>query len=550
VGLHLLIKRAALTAAVALAVVAAPGAARADTIPGTWSSEATLPTTPFWQDLAASRTSDHLIATISVSKGGIRDGELYNPTTQTFTPMATPPIVVLRSSTSLAWGADGYLYLVQRGVANGVTVLRLERYAVGTNTWTRLQKPPIAPGRLVTGSGDNKVILIGPHATFAYQPATNHWKELATMPTPVMDPAATKVGNLIYVVGGTTGTTESSATSITQIYNPTTNHWSTGVPSLHRRIDASATQGADGKLYVLGGTDLYGRAVPWVDVYDPATQTWKGSAPTHDSPFSAALGSDGRLHTFGGYIPGTVTIRTGDVEASPTQAPSETHPPVFSVRPAPVIVTPRSLTNTRPVTVNVVWMASDPSGICFARVESKVNSGAWTDVGVTEPGAALSGTAPYATFVKPATNVRFRVSLTDCTGISTTWADTPTFNLAIWQETSAHFTGSWTAAKSSSALGGGFKWSHTPGDAATLSFNAAAIAWVSTNPPGFDGGTADISIDGGKFTGSVSTVGIRNVIFSKRWASQSAHTMSITVDPSDTTPVTVDGFILLHLLTP
>jgi hypothetical protein len=509
-----------------------------------------MPTTPYWQDLAASRASDHLIATISVSKTNVRDAELYNPNTQTFTPMAPPPIVVLRASTSLAWGADGYLYLAERGVANGITVQRFERYSVAANTWTSLQKPPIGPGRLVTGSGDNKVILIGPTATYAYQPATLQWKPLAPIPTPVMDPAAAKVGNLIYVVGGTTGTTASQATSMTQIYNPTTNHWSTGVPSLHRRIDASATPGADGKLYVLGGTDLYGRAVPWVDVYDPVAKTWKGFAPTHDSPFSVALGADGRLHTFGGYIPGTVILRTGNVEASPTQAPTETHPPSFSVRPAPVIVTPRSLTNTRPVTINIAWTASDPSGICFARVESRVNSGAWTDVGVTEPGAALSGTTPYATFVKPATTVRFRVSLTDCTGFSTTWADTPEFSLAILQETSAHFTGSWTSATSSSALGGGFKWSQTPGDTATLNFTAGAIAWVSTNPPGFDGGTADISIDAGKVTATVSTVGTRNVIYSKRWASEGAHTLTITIDPSDTTPVTVDGFVLLHLLAP
>ena len=61
-----------------------------------------MPTTPYWQDLAASRASDHLIATISVSKTNVRNGELYNPNTQTFTPMAQPPIVVLRASTSLA----------------------------------------------------------------------------------------------------------------------------------------------------------------------------------------------------------------------------------------------------------------------------------------------------------------------------------------------------------------------------------------------------------------------------------------------------------------
>jgi hypothetical protein len=116
------------------------------------------------------------------------------------------------------------------------------------------------------------------------------------------------------------------------------------------------------------------------------------------------------------------------------------------------------------------------------------------------------------------------------------------------QESAASFTGSWTAATSSSALGGGFKWSQTPGDTATLSFTAAAVAWVSTNSPGFNGGLADIAIDGTPFKTGVSTVGIRNVIFSKRWASNGNHTLAITINASDTTPVTVDGFVLLNLL--
>jgi len=61
-------------------------------------------------------------------------------------------------------------------------------------------------------------------------------------------------------------------------YDPTSNSWTTRrqAPHFHRQGAAGVL---DGKFYVAGGVSRGGSAVTALDVYDPATNTWKTLAP-------------------------------------------------------------------------------------------------------------------------------------------------------------------------------------------------------------------------------------------------------------------------------
>ena len=110
-------------------------------------------------------------------------------------------------------------------------------------------------------------------------------------------PAAAVVGNRIYVLGGY----HPDPLDLVEIYDVTTNSWSTGPSMPHRRYGGSAAV-AYGKIYVAGGGDG-GQLWPDVDVFDPATNTWSSTTPLptpRESP--GASFANGMIYVIGGCI--------------------------------------------------------------------------------------------------------------------------------------------------------------------------------------------------------------------------------------------------------
>ena len=112
---------------------------------------------------------------------------------------------------------------------------------------------------------------------------------------------------------------------VLEIYDPTTDSWTTGAPMQHPRQFHSSAFGADGRLYVFGGCAGKGggveisskpevqaisalelsqqaRSVREVEVYDPATNHWEERAPmpTPRQLLSATAGLDGLIYVIGG----------------------------------------------------------------------------------------------------------------------------------------------------------------------------------------------------------------------------------------------------------
>lgn len=112
-----------------------------------------------------------------------------------------------------------------------------------------------------------------------YQAGGNSWSSLTPMTSARYGHTAAAVGNRICVAGGLSlsddGVIEfpNPIAECANLTNPT--NWTpTGAMNIPRYFTHSAV-GPDGRWYVYGGLDGSGNAVPEVEVYDPASNTWR-----------------------------------------------------------------------------------------------------------------------------------------------------------------------------------------------------------------------------------------------------------------------------------
>jgi hypothetical protein len=162
--------------------------------------------------------------------------------------------------------------------------------------------------------------------------------------TPTAFAAAVEGGDhQIYLLGGSpqaSGSLTYNSTSTTcaeganppsaevQVYTPSTNLWTTGVPMQEPRSELAAVVGSDGRIYAIGG----GASSGSVEAYDLTLAQWS-SAPSlliGRQYFGATVGGDGRIYVVGGVNGAGATLtaveafRPGDSEwtsVAPLDAP-------------------------------------------------------------------------------------------------------------------------------------------------------------------------------------------------------------------------------------
>jgi N-acetylneuraminic acid mutarotase len=217
------------------------------------------------------------------------------------------------------------------GQTGQTTLSRVDAYNVETKTWTRLRSLP-APRELVLGATpiNGKLYVAGGRAgsttdfpdektLFVYDPTTNTWTRKADMPRAGCTGVQANVRGQLYVY--TLCGTSDDLTLFAK-YNPSTDKW-VRLP-LPDRPDEQAHQGGpvagaiDGKFYLTGGIDAWGRPDRVLHVYDPATETWttKSPMPTgRDGAFAAVF--HGKLFVAGGLVwpEGGSMVATDVVEA-------------------------------------------------------------------------------------------------------------------------------------------------------------------------------------------------------------------------------------------
>lgn len=158
------------------------------------------------------------------------------------------------------------------------------------------------------GSGEN-ASFANPNSTFCerFIGSIDQWEEIAPLPIAKANAAATHDGlGHILVFGGISPEGQSRTNEVLS-YDIASNTWSSNA-NLNMPLalsDHQATLGADGRIYILGGSsgpignETIERSV---HVYDPVTDEWF-AAPDMSEPrrfFASCLGSDDRIYVFGG----------------------------------------------------------------------------------------------------------------------------------------------------------------------------------------------------------------------------------------------------------
>ncbi|HDS01534.1 MAG TPA: hypothetical protein ENO07_05895, partial [candidate division Zixibacteria bacterium] len=106
------------------------------------------------------------------------------------------------------------------------------------------------------------------------------------------------------------GTGEIEVLDSMECYDPTTNKWEFRKPMFNKRFLFAVVVGPDDKIYVFGGGDKYNedprsrKVYDTTEVYDPKTDTWTYRAPMPEPRFAhaGALGADGKIYIMGGSL--------------------------------------------------------------------------------------------------------------------------------------------------------------------------------------------------------------------------------------------------------
>ena len=271
-----------------------------------WSTEASMPLAHGGSVSAAVNGKVYVIS--GFISGETHEVDEYDPSTGVWTARA--PIPTARSYAG-ATELNGKIYVVGGCSSNqdcriGTTGV-VEVYDPVGNSWS-----PAAPlntprsafaigtvnGKIVVAGGREACGFICPDAptTEVYDPVANSWTVKATMPTVRNTVGSAVLNGQLYVVGGSSAGSTSSAV---EAYDPSTDQWSTlaALPEVRTALGAAAI---GGKLYAISGQTPTDTTSKIVEVYDPLTNSWFLASPIPTPRFMpAAVSTNGKIYIAG-----------------------------------------------------------------------------------------------------------------------------------------------------------------------------------------------------------------------------------------------------------
>ncbi len=182
---------------------------------------------------------------------------------------------------------------------------------------------PLAGGRASTGAlvhpglflptltllPNGKVLVRGvagtTYVTELFDPATGLWSSAGTPTEPRYFHTATLLSNgLVLVTGGIRPSPNPMVPQTTiasaELYDPSTNSWTTtGSLNVGREMH-TATRMTDGRVLVTGGVAPYGTVIGASEIYEPTSQTWTSTSASIQGFHQAVLLTDGTVLVAGG----------------------------------------------------------------------------------------------------------------------------------------------------------------------------------------------------------------------------------------------------------
>jgi N-acetylneuraminic acid mutarotase len=197
-----------------------------------------------------------------------------------------------------------------------------------TNTGVRINaeipwinKTNLTSARFQSGAAalNGKVYLAGGinssgtlfNAFQVFNPSTNAWTTLATLPASICALTLVESGGKLYAIGGRDG---SNVKNTVYRYDTSANTWSTMTAMTTARCALSGVA-SNGKIYVFGGcTNLSNTMTAATEIYDIAGNSWSSgtSMPTAKASFTASLVS-GKVYLIGGATASGVYTAANDV---------------------------------------------------------------------------------------------------------------------------------------------------------------------------------------------------------------------------------------------
>jgi N-acetylneuraminic acid mutarotase len=186
---------------------------------------------------------------------------------------------------------DGKIYVLGSGAPMfGLPNLPLaQEFDPATGHWRDLASLPQGASHLGVTTMNGKIYVAGgfgwaahrnPIDQFlAYDPATDHWQILARLSSPRGAVGLVAFGGKIHAIGGHEA--DQKVVGTHEVFDPATGKWTPAAPLPTARDHLGNIIAIDGKLHVLGGrtTNFAGDSVALHDVYDPTTDKWASAAP-------------------------------------------------------------------------------------------------------------------------------------------------------------------------------------------------------------------------------------------------------------------------------
>ena len=180
---------------------------------------------------------------------------------------------------------------------SGVAALDGKIYVVGGSSFF----PRIVPTSSDMGSG-----TWGSSVNYEYDPAIDHWRELAPLPIGLSHVGVVGFNHKIYAFGGFTSNIHANAQNAALAYDPAANTWQWLAPLSSQRGSVSVAE-VGGKIHVFGGRPHDPMPLDIHEIYDPATNQWTKSVPmplARDHMGVAVI--DGQIHIVGGRTSGSL----------------------------------------------------------------------------------------------------------------------------------------------------------------------------------------------------------------------------------------------------
>ncbi|HEX3457812.1 MAG TPA: hypothetical protein VHR97_07625 [Candidatus Baltobacteraceae bacterium] len=147
-----------------------------------------------------------------------------------------------------------------------------------------------------------------------YDPVTDRWSALPSLPHPLGAISAAVLGDEIHLVGGRDA--HSVATHV--VYDPNVKRYSLRAPLPVGR-DHMGLVADDSRLYAIGGRiDTPAHNTSYVDIYNPATDAWKSGAPMPSPRSGMAVALyNGGIFAIGGEASGMAAAYAANERYNP-----------------------------------------------------------------------------------------------------------------------------------------------------------------------------------------------------------------------------------------